>query len=69
LLINKAWYWMTSLAPHITKIKSSVLCQSPISVWLQMGAVGPASASCSFWVVQVPPPKRSYSSQRWTKDF
>jgi hypothetical protein len=69
LLISKAWYWVTSLAPHITKIKSSVLCQSPTSVWLQMGAVGPASASCSFWVVQVPPPKRSYSSQRSTKDF
>jgi ABC-type Zn uptake system ZnuABC Zn-binding protein ZnuA len=34
-----------------------------------MGAVGPASASCSFWLVQVPPPKRSYSSQPSTKDL
>ncbi len=34
-----------------------------------MGAVGPASASCSLWVVQVPPPKRSYSSQPSTKDL
>ncbi len=60
---------MTSLAPYITKIKSSLLCQSPIFVWLQMGAVGPTSASCSFWVVQVPPSKRSYSSQPSTKDL
>jgi hypothetical protein len=34
-----------------------------------MSAIGLASASCSFWVVQVPPPKRSYSSQPSTKDF
>jgi hypothetical protein len=34
-----------------------------------MGAVGPASAICSFWVVQVPPPKKSYSSEPSTKDL
>jgi hypothetical protein len=35
-----------------------------------MGAVGPASASCSFWVVQVPPPQKIiFLTTLSTKDF